>query len=459
MTKIENIYNLLELVYIENNNSQNYYDSFLNVLKKNHLYPLLKVKKFKNDNNLVLLHNSYKKDNNFEYKELYEQCRSVVLDFSKSIGNNIIVSYNNSIPERISIDNYVNDINNLNDKCYIALDGTMITVYYHNGIWHFGTTSCPDINNSKFSNPNKKHGYMFDEILYDLFKSAVDINDPNISITLRNIFTSLLNPLYSYEFVMIHYDNKHIIDYSVELGNEYKCLFHINTKNRITLQEESLIDNPLSNFGIKYINAFNSPIDAIAYLNSNPNCYGIISKRDNKLYKISSNDILEYEEYNACNPNVWYNFLYVYMLNKPEFKIYNFINKYATTYSPLYDNNNVIIDPHLLIDNVMNTIKEILYNLYISSTKYYVKYNRFKVNMDLDKTFNPIIRFHLAQLRHQQISIYKKHILKKNNILIYLCKYNNIKNIKILIKHFLNNNIYDIPAQNMYYLNILNSIL
>ena len=103
MTKIENIYNLLELVYIENNNSQNYYDSFLNVLKKNHLYPLLKVKKFKNDNNLVLLHNSYKKDNNFEYKELYEQCRSVVLDFSKSIGNNIIVSYNNSIPERISI--------------------------------------------------------------------------------------------------------------------------------------------------------------------------------------------------------------------------------------------------------------------------------------------------------------------------------------------------------------------
>jgi hypothetical protein len=465
MTNLENIniYNLLELVYVEYNNSNGnltYHNSFLNVLKKKHLYPLLKVKKFKNDNNLVLLHNSYfNKDNNLEYKELFDQCRSIVLDFSKSLGNNIIVSYNNSIPERITIDDYLKDNNNSTDKCYMALDGTMITVYNHNGVWHFGTTGCPDINKSKFSSPDKKHGYMFDEILYEMFKSSVDINDPDISIKLRNFLTSLLNPLYSYEFVMIHHENKHIIDYTNELGDKYKYLFHINSKNRITLQEENLENNPLVNYGIKYLSAFNTTTDAILYLNSNPNCYGIIAKRNNKLYKISSIQILENEEYNACNSNVWYNLLYVYMLNKKEFKIINFLNKYAVNYTPLYDINNVVIDPQLLIDIVMNTIKEVLYNLYISTTKYYNRYKRFKVNMDLDKTLNPVLRFHLAQLRHQQITICKNHILKKNNIFNYLCKNNNIKNIKILIKHFLTNNIYDIPEQNMYYLNIFDNVL
>lgn len=465
MTNLENfnIYNLLELVYIEYNNSNgnlSYHNSFLNVLKKNHLYPLLKVKKFKNDNNLVLLHNSYSsKNNNIEHKGLYDQCRSIVLDFSKSLGDNIIVSYNNSIPERVNVNDYLKDNDFLNDKCYIALDGTMITVYNHNGVWHFGTTSCPDINNSKFSNPNKKHGYMFDEILYELFKSSVDINDPDISIKLRNLLTSLLNPLYSYEFVMIHHDNKHIIDYTTELGEQYKFLFHINTKNRITLLEENLDNTPLLNYGIKYLFPFNTPNDAINYLNSNPNCYGIIVKKNNKLYKISSTEILENEEYNACNSNVWYNLLYVYMLNKQEFKIINYLNKYATNYIPIYDINNVIIEPQLLIDTVMNTIKEVLYNLYIATTKYYNRYKRFKINMDLDKTLNPVIRFHLAQLRHYQITIYKNHILKKNNVFNYLCKFNNIKNIKILLKHFLTNNVYDIPEQNMYFINILNNLL
>jgi len=57
-----------------------------------------------------------------------------------------------------------------------------------------------------FSNKDKTHGYMFDEILYEIYKNQVDINDPNISSVLRNLFTSNLSPLYSYDFVIIHHE-------------------------------------------------------------------------------------------------------------------------------------------------------------------------------------------------------------------------------------------------------------
>jgi hypothetical protein len=90
--------------------------------------------------------------------------------------------------------------------CFI--EQFIITVYYHNGNWHFGSSSCPDINSSKFSNKDKSYGYMFDEILYSIYKNQVNIDDPNISSILRNLFTSNLSPLYSYDFVIIHNDNK-----------------------------------------------------------------------------------------------------------------------------------------------------------------------------------------------------------------------------------------------------------
>jgi hypothetical protein len=88
-----------------------------------------------------------------------------------------------------------------------------------------------------------------------------------------------------------------------------------------------------------------------------------------------------------------------------------------------------------IVNNIFNVIKQILYNLYISTTKFYPKYNRFKTDLDMDRTLNPLIRFHLAQMRHQQTTIYKKKIINENNVFNYLCHSNNIKNIQKLINH------------------------
>ena len=444
---------IIKSVYEQCNNG-NYANTLINILKTKHYWPVIKVKKFKNNNNLCLLHNSYKRNDVSEFQDLYDKCRSIVLDFSKSIGNNVVISISNSIPIRSNISNYISNIYENTDVCYSALDGTVVTVYYHNGIWHFGSSSCPDINSSKFSNKDKTHGYMLDEILYDMYKNHVNIIDPNISNILRNLFTSNLSPLYSYDFVIIHSDNIHVIDYTNMMGENYRHIFHINTKNRITLIEENIDNHPLAYLGVKYPIKFTSPQEAISYINTNANNnYGIIVKKNNKLYKISDDTILHKEEVNAFNYNKWYNILYVYMLQKPNYNINEFI---AEFYS---GDGEIPHDTFNTIDLIFNIIKQIIYNLYVSTTNYYPKYNRFKVDLNMDKTLNPLLRFHLAQLRHQQTTIYKKKIINENNVLNYLCHSNNIKNIQKLIHHFATNHSYNLTPDIIGFFATLSNLL
>jgi hypothetical protein len=419
----------------------NYPNTLIQILKNNHFWPVIKVKKFKNNNNLCLLHNSYKRNDVTEFQDLYDKCRSVVLDFSKSIGNNVVISISNSIPIRSTISNYMNSIMETSDNCYTALDGTGVTVYYHNGNWHFGSSSCPDINSSKFSNKDKTHGYMFDEILYTIYKNKVDINDPNISAILRNLFTSNLSPLYSYDFVIIHHKNKHVINYSEIMGEDYQYLFHINTRNRITLKEENIDNYPLAYLNIRYPYKFPTIDEAIQFASNNNN-YGFIVKKNDKIYKISNDAVLHKEEVNAYNHNKWYNLLYVYMLQKDNYNINEFVNDFYSDNCADIPNN--IYD---IINANFNIIKNIIYNLYISTTKYYPKYNRFKVDLDMDRTLNPLIRFHLAQLRHQQTTIYNKKIINENNVFNYLCHSNNIKNIQKLFSHFATHNLYNLTPE------------
>ena len=432
-----NIHTIIQETYNKPNpENKDYPTILLTILKEKHLWPFIKIKKFKNDKNLCLLHNSYKSYEVKEFRELYDECRSIILDFSKSIGNNVVINYAHSIPLRLSISNYVENNYDTNDECYMAMDGTLITTYYHNGTWFFGSSCCPDINSSKFSHPTKTHGYMFDEVLYEIYKNKVDINDKNISTTLRNLFTSNLSPLYSYVFILIHHENKHIIDYTKDLGEGFKYLYHINTKNRLTLVDENISSNPLEYLGIKYPFKFANIETAINYVATNEN--SIIIKKNNQLLKVANNHSLHLEEVHSNNHNILYNILYVYMLQKPNYSIIEYIQEFYPSHQ--FD-SNPLEDIHLLF----MTMSEVIYNLYISTTNYYPKYKRFKVNLDIDKTLSPVIRFHLAQLRNQQVITYTKAIITKDDVYKYLCHMNNIKNIKKLIFHFSTTYVYNIP--------------
>ena len=441
---------LIQETFNRYNGNTDYPSVLLSILKEKHYWPQIKIKKFKNNTSLCLLHNSYKSDDVSEFKELYDECRSVILDFSKNIGNNVVISYANSIPTRITLDNYINNLYEPTDICYTAMDGTLITIYYHNDDWHFGSSCCPDINNSKFSHPIKSHGYMFYEVLYEMFKDKVDMFDPNIAAILKQLFTANLNKLYSYEFVLIHYENKHIIDYTAILGENYKYIYHINTKNRITLLDVDIKDQPLSFLGIKYLYIFTNLQEAIDYAKTNTG--SLIIKKNNKLLKVSNEYLQHKEEVHSNNYNKWYNFIYVYMLQKPNYDINTYIQEF---YPELINQQTAQVE----INQIFTIMTDVIYNLYIVTTNYYPKYKRFKTNLILDKTLSPVIRFHLAQLRHQQTTIYNKAIITKKEVFNYLCHSNNIKNIKKLIYHFSTTYIYDIQQEMIEIIKKLNTNL
>lgn len=466
-----NLYELIQEtydMYASQNGSESHGNCLLNVLKKYHYWPSMQIKKYKGNPYLILLHNTYKRNDTQSFQTLYEQCRSVVLDFSMSIGNNIVVTYANSIPDRITDKEYETTYYSPSDVCYEAFDGTMISVYNYNNEWYFGTTSCPDANSSRFAHPTKKHGNMFDEVLLGLYQNNLqqeDYENPKtLSQKLRDMFTSNFNPLFAYEFVLVHHENSHIIDYTSELGSNYKFLFHVNTKNRVSLVEESIDNKPLANLGICYPKKFDNPQEAINYIrDGNTNSYGIVVKKVSdtgvKLYKISTDRIQFREETDPCNPNLWYNIIMVYMKNRNDYKINDYINYYAPNIEYPIDNNGNNIDPTYLVHTTISTIKDILYNLYIATTTYYPKHKRFKMNKDLDKQLAPIIQFHLAQLRHQQTTIYTGGIINSQNVYYYLCHCNNIKNIKTLIQYFATNTGYDIPVRSSMCFTVLNSLL
>jgi hypothetical protein len=128
------------------------------------------------------------------------------------------------------------------------------------------------------------------------------------------------------------------------------------------------------------------------------------------------------------------------MLQKPNYSIIEYINEF-------YSSHIFPTNPQEDINLLFMTMSEVIYNLYISTTNYYPKYKRFKVNLDIDRTLSPLIRFHLAQLRNQQVSIYVKAIITKEDVFNYLCHTNNIKNIKKLIFHYSTTHIYNIPFE------------
>ena len=444
--------------YSNNMNEDNDYSkSLVNVLKKYNFWPALQVKKFKGIRNQVLLHNTYIREDIEEFKELYEYCRSIVLDFEAPENNrNIVVSHSNSIPVRINNEDYVNSMNAL-DRYYEAYDGTTITCYYYNNKWNFGTTSCPDINTSRYSHPTKTHGQMLNETLCEI----MNYEDEN---TVRNSFCEILDKEQSYVFTLIHHENIHIINYENILGEKYKKLLHLGSKNIITTEDINIDNMPLAKNNLTYPKRFNSYEEANNYMNiKENNSYGCIIKRNinnnSYLAKISPHDVKYREDTDPCNPNPWYNILTTYMKNRVEYHINDYIRDYNPNIEKLYDTNGKEIDPTYLIHTSICTIKDVLFRLYAATTTYNTKKNLFKMNKNIDKDFAPLIRFHLAKLRRRQITVYIGYIISSRDIYYYLCHCLRTNDLKQIIQLLTSTSGYEINERSLMCLVTLNNLL
>jgi hypothetical protein len=409
-------------------------DYLLNgVMRPCHFWPALQMKKFYDRSGLVLLHNTYKRIDVDAFAALYNECRSVVLDLVAPEGQNVVVSLAHSIPERLTDEQYAGMCED-GDRVEMSYEGTVVTVYEHGGVWHFGTTGCPSVDRSRYRHPTKTHGQMMDEALRKLFPDAVDV---------RKEFTDLLDKEKSYSFIIVHHENRHVTNYAEQFGAEYAVLVHIATRARVDNSEEDVaMTKPLAELGVRYAEVLQSPREAIEHIRSDPNCYGIIVKRDGRLMKVSVERVIQREEADLGNPNKWYNMLWVYKQNKPHYQIQHYVAEYAPDLEVPKDSMGRDMAPTYIIHTVICTMRDILYQLYVNTTQYFPKYGRFKMDRDVDAVLAPMLRFHLAEMRHLQVTYHKHGLLTPKAVYHYLCHIQTMKNLRSLIRFFAYNPSY-----------------
>ena len=148
--------------------------------------------------------------------ELARECRSLVID-----NDGKVLSYSCMMPlmnkEGLEFLEKNPDTTKVITPCY---EGTYLSLFHHNNKWYVSTRRCLDSSESYF-NQNNSHYNMFLDVLaqagYDNFNS----------------FTSTLDTTRSYYFVLIHYLNKHVLDYSTVFGDQYMrlCLTTVRDSN------------------------------------------------------------------------------------------------------------------------------------------------------------------------------------------------------------------------------------
>jgi hypothetical protein len=170
------------------------------------------------EENLVLIYNKF---DDHHMSELKRECRSLILDKNTLE----IKAYSCETPHLVQNKDLLLKENNIINMCY---EGTLLSIFNHNNKWYVSTRRCLNSSNSIFNtgeNVLKSHYQMFEEVLlkteYNNFEN----------------FSKCLDSTKSYYFVLIHHENKHIIDYSYKFDFNYckLCLISIRDNNMFEL--------------------------------------------------------------------------------------------------------------------------------------------------------------------------------------------------------------------------------
>jgi len=220
----------LKLSNIINSLSEKNIKNFINELRnhaKNFSY------KDEPESNRFALYLNYTEDTN-DLNETEREIRSVILD--RNTLN--IISY--SMDEIYTDDTELFGLvkNNENKyKIYECIEGTLLSVYYFNDKWNVSTRRCLDANNSLWLS-KKSH--------YDMMLECVQPN-----------FFEVINKDYNYYFVLQHFENKGVIDYSKRYEKKYKNLVLLCIRDKNTHEEVQLDNTLLLDVGVKLPNEYN----------------------------------------------------------------------------------------------------------------------------------------------------------------------------------------------------------
>jgi hypothetical protein len=303
--------------------------------------------KYHEENNLMIVYHKY----DMPTKSVFEQdCRSLVIDME----SRNIISYTcpNPISNRRAQQFLLNNTDLELDmyKCY---EGTILSLFNHNDKWYLSTRRCLDSKQSIWNNSN--YHDMFMDVLN---KDSISFED----------FTSKLNPNYGYYFILIHHNNKSVIDYSKQFGENYARLCLVFVRNK---SDQTEIFDYEFNFSDNIFKPEKMKMEDFAESNKSINMdvsvEGIIIKtiKDNKpyLFKLQTNS---YQFHKAIGPdsNIYKGYLYLYQSGELKSYIQNSVE---------HKNLEKIVNPYNIsetfdtvgvVDCVFKVITSELFELY-----------------------------------------------------------------------------------------------
>lgn len=191
---------------------------------KNELYKKNILSKDYVDENLFLVYHKFEQQST---TNLDRECRSLVLDRdSKQI---ISFSCETPIMNTEALEYLLSHQQDekIITKCY---EGTLLSVFYHGSKWYVSTRRCLNSDESVWGD-NKSHLNMFMDVLNNSGYETLDN------------FTNKLDKSYCYYFVLIHYQNKNVVDYDNEFGKEYKKLSLVFVREKETQIEVNLYNS------------------------------------------------------------------------------------------------------------------------------------------------------------------------------------------------------------------------
>lgn len=294
------------------------------------------------DDGLILLYHKYDAPIT---NELERECRSLVIDRSTLK----IKSYSCETPlinkegmEYLLTNATEQQITNI---CY---EGTYLSVFYHNDKWYVSTRRCLNSQESIYNpseNTNAKSHY---DMFMDIITKA---GYPSF-----NDFCGNLNINNSYYFVLIHHQNKHVIDYTSVFGEKYERIC-LTTVRDSEMREIDIYENPISfasygsitnNSNIIFVPEKLDTIDDFATSNKNIN-YNLSPENEGVVVRIWNSKMNKYHLIKLQNIN--YQFSLVIGTERNMFKglIYFYQNDRLIEYfnqNPNAQNLKKIINPY-----------------------------------------------------------------------------------------------------------------
>lgn len=181
------------------------------------------MSKYYEDDNMLLVYTKH--TNELNNTELKNECRSLIIDTN----TNQIISYTCNTPiTNLEAMNYLLEHNEDSKRIYKCYEGSLMSLFNNNGKWYLSTRRCLDSNDSVWKE-DSHYNLFLDVLRADGFETLDD-------------FVQICNPNYCYYFVLLHHQNKLIIDYTDEFGEEYKKLCLAIVRDRSS-QNEILFDN------------------------------------------------------------------------------------------------------------------------------------------------------------------------------------------------------------------------